>query len=113
MNERQKVHTGTRWLIGLRMNNNEQRFGFAHKPMPSKCPDCQGKLGPVEHGHKYDKQFKLVSPSFVDGFWRACSCGCVVTWSWMPGGQGFIRRHVLPLFDDRFVLQIVDDWRHK
>lgn len=97
----------------------ENRFGFAKRPMPAKCPDCSSKLGPIEYGLKFDEKYKRTSPRFVDGtsFWRQCPCGCVVTWGVdvsKPGvvpyhyHQVFFRRHVLPLFDDRIVLEIVD-----
>lgn len=90
------------------------KFGFAQKTMPATCPDCSGKLGPIQHGLKFDVEYRLVSPSFVDGcvIWRKCECGCVVTWGADVGKnhyhQVFFRRHVLPIFDDRYVLQIVD-----
>lgn len=66
--------------------------------MPSKCPDCGGKMGPLCYGKQFNKNYKLVSPSFVDGMtiYRSCACGCVIVWGWP---NSFIRRHVLPLFD--------------
>lgn len=92
----------------------DNKFGFAKKTMPAKCPDCNSKLGPINHGTKFDSKYKLVSPSFVDNcmIWRECNCGCVIVWGCDIGPnhyhQVFKRRHVLPIFDDKLVLQIVD-----
>lgn len=95
----------------------ESRFGMSRKVAPSKCPDCNNKLGPINHGRKFNRQYKLVSPSFVDGttIYRECSCGCVIQWGCDIGPnhyhQVWKRRHVLPLFDDKQVIQIVDIFR--
>ncbi len=94
-------------------------FGFARLPAPSICPDCGGKLGPIQNGVTYDKKYRETSPPQVRlqrlGVWRFCDCGCFVTWSCVTlgdtfrGSHGWKRRHVMPLFDDGKVVLLVDD----
>jgi hypothetical protein len=67
----------------------EPLFGMSRRPMPSTCPDCGSRMGPV--GHRED-----------GGFRRHCPCGCVVDWAFP---NVFVRRHELPLWDrDRRIL---------
>ena len=94
----------------------ENLFGFSKEPMPSSCPDCKSKMGQIQYGIKFDSNYKQVSPSFVknDSIYRQCNCGCVIIWGLdieenpRKWNQVFMRRHILPLFDDKFILQIVD-----
>jgi len=82
---------------------NEQRFGFARKTMPSKCPDCGLKMSEVKYDNKHWRH--LWGSASAPRHYRECACGCLVVWAYPAVFQ---RRHILPLFDDKQILMVVD-----
>ena len=77
---------------------------------PKICLDCKQKL-PVkyEYGIKFSKDYKRLSPIFVDGstIWLPCTCGCIYVWSFdetFVNGGVWKRQHILPLFNDKLRL---------
>lgn len=81
----------------------ENKFGFSHKPMPNKCPDCGQELSKIKRGIEFDKNWKQTSPKILrsDTIYRECQCGCLIVWAYR---NNFVRRHVLELFDDKLIL---------
>ena len=77
-------------------------FGFSRTKAPDHCPDCNRKLGPIQYNrHLPHQQYAERS----DRFYRLCSCGCYIEWAWPNAWK---RRHVMPIFDDRLVIQDTD-----
>jgi hypothetical protein len=80
------------------------KFGMSGKPSPSKCPDCNSKLGPIKHGVQYNSRYQTISPGVIKyrhDIYRECECGCLIVWSFPNVWK---RRHILPIMDDKLVI---------